>query len=1113
MKQWCFTASKMLTLILVMGLTTSNVSVAQESQDDDALRTTGPAKMELPSSENDMDFSAKADLKRNETIEKLKTLLADPKMRSRKGVLIFRLAEQFWQKSKFKYRIEFEEFDKAFNEWVDNGRQGKEPKLDNYTRESAAYKKQALANYKVVLTKYPDYPRLDEVLYIMAFNQYEAGKKKQARKNYSTLIRKFPDSEYVADAYLALGEHYFGTNKLIKATKAYKFAYKVGRKENKPAVFMYALYKLAWCDFNAQEYENALKKFKAVVSESEKAENRARAAASRGGGSRDAIRLKRESLNDMVLTYSQLGEVKEAYVYLGKKAGKERSYHLTDKLSQIYANQGKFQKQIETLRLLLKIDPDYPQAPDFQSKIVAAYSKLTDRDAVRREVEILVNNYGPGSAWYRKHQDDKDLVDRAITLAENRMRELVTDYHRYAQKFKRVEDYKLARDIYAKYLRAFPDSEYAYRLNFFYAEILWDLGEWNKAAGQYDAVVARDKKGEYTRVAAYNAVLAWEKIVKGVPPPEHKNGRIIERKNKKKRRAGKIADVRTIEKIKKGKEYTKKPIPEAEIRLAAACDSYVEVVPTAGKDKKLTDELIIVKFKAGYIYQSYYHFDQAAKRFGELIERWPASKYARDGADMILDSYASRAETMGIEKEEGRAYYVELEKWSRTFSKNKDLMVNKKFASSVFKLMEGASFNNVLATNNAAAGLDKKGQKEPARLAYADAAKKFEGFVAEFPKSQFAPTALYNSQLIYQKANQLDLAIASALRLRQEYKKELKTGKDLENGLDNNSVLNLAGYYEKIANYDESAKYYLEYVDSNKDHKKAPDMVYNSAVYKYGLGKTEEAITLFERYMKTYKKQKDLPQVYLRVAAIHEETAPKKKVIEYYGAFESKYGRKATVEQKIFAKFKQARTQESIDYLSPSRNICKGILGTYTKLSDDEKKIAGIQEAAGYCAFRVLETEWVKYEELEVRGKDIKQVKTALDNKRQALKDIGKKYIDILNYGNGEWGIAGLYKAAEAQLSYVNALRNIDDSALPKLLRDNFDAMDMFRAELENQVFPVEEGAILALEKALEKAFELGIYSEFTLKVEERLSEFKPSEFGPIRELPFYAAEAKPSTM
>ena len=148
-----------------------------------------------------------------------------------------------------------EDFDKSFNEWVDNGRQGKEPKLADYTRKSEAYKKQALNNYQVVLKKYPDYPRLDEVLYIMAFNQYEAGKKEEARRNYSTLIRKFPDSEYRADSYLALGEHYFGANNLIKATKAYERAYEYGIKRKKPAVFMYALYKLAWCAFNAQEYE------------------------------------------------------------------------------------------------------------------------------------------------------------------------------------------------------------------------------------------------------------------------------------------------------------------------------------------------------------------------------------------------------------------------------------------------------------------------------------------------------------------------------------------------------------------------------------------------------------------------------------------------------------------------------------------------------------------------------------------------------------------------------------------------------------------------------------------------------------------------------------------
>ena len=84
------------------------------------------------------------------------------------------------------------------------------------------------------------------------------------------LIRQYKKSEYVPDAYLALGEHYFADNKLNKATKAYKKAYKIGKKRDRPDTFVYARYKLAWCDYNAQEYTAALKKFKYVVSQAEK---------------------------------------------------------------------------------------------------------------------------------------------------------------------------------------------------------------------------------------------------------------------------------------------------------------------------------------------------------------------------------------------------------------------------------------------------------------------------------------------------------------------------------------------------------------------------------------------------------------------------------------------------------------------------------------------------------------------------------------------------------------------------------------------------------------------------------------------------------------------------
>ena len=64
------------------------------------------------------------------------------------------------------------------------------------------------------------------------------------------------------------------------------------------------------------------------------------------------------------------------------------------------------------------------------------------------------------------------------------------------------------------------------------------------------------------------------------------------------------------------------------------------------------------------------------------------------------------------------------------------------------------------------------------------------------------------------------------------------------------------------------------------------------------------------------------------------------------------------------------------------------------------------------------------------------------------------------------------------------------------------------RAELENIAFPVEEQGIGALEAALDTAFKLGIYSPYTIEIEDRLRKFKPAKFGRIYELPFFPSAA-----
>src|SRR5205823_2954336 len=76
---------------------------------------------------------------------------------------------------------------------------GVEPKVD--TAKSDGYRKKALALYQTILADYPTYGRRDELLFVLAYNQYEIGDKPGALHSYQALIEQFPRSRFVPDAY------------------------------------------------------------------------------------------------------------------------------------------------------------------------------------------------------------------------------------------------------------------------------------------------------------------------------------------------------------------------------------------------------------------------------------------------------------------------------------------------------------------------------------------------------------------------------------------------------------------------------------------------------------------------------------------------------------------------------------------------------------------------------------------------------------------------------------------------------------------------------------------------------------------------------------------------
>src|SRR5262245_55149457 len=474
-----------------------------EEAKEDPLKRQGAANLKIETAIDQKQFqrTQQADQKRDEAIEELKKLI--PKAPAgRKAEMIFRLAELYWEKSKYKFGLEMTAFDKAYQDYVDSGRAGKEPTQKDYVRESELIKQNALKLYEKVLAEYPTYERNDEVLFYLGYNEYEAGNQKVAVSHYWTLIKQFPNSRLVPDAYLQLGEHFFNSNNVDKARKAFERALAT----NQPRIYNYALYKLAWCDYNVQEYAAGITKLKDVIDRSEKESDT------------KSVQLKSEALGDLARFFSYVDEVESAFDYFKKKGGEDIAVRYTTKLGGLFDEQGKWPLEIKTYRMLNEKYANNSKAPELQSLVVKAFSKLNKKDMVRKEVERLVDLYRPGTPWYeeQKRKNDKASLEYAYDLTESNLRDLVTEYHSDAQKRQDVPTYQLARDIYAKYLDAFSDTESAYSMRFFYAEVLWALKEWKVAADQYDRV-ARAKvdgkaKGKYARTAAYDAILAWEKM-------------------------------------------------------------------------------------------------------------------------------------------------------------------------------------------------------------------------------------------------------------------------------------------------------------------------------------------------------------------------------------------------------------------------------------------------------------------------------------------------------------------------------------------------------------------------------------------------------------------------
>ena len=179
------------------------------------------------------------------------------------------------------------------------------------------------------MSNFPNYSRADEVLFYLGTALQEVKKPKKALKQFERLTKEYPRSTYLPDAYVNIGEYYFDNNSAMKALAAYKKATEFQTAKT----YGYAMYKLAWCFYNVQNYNQAIETMKRVVSHSQ--------AQSQAGAGKNNLMLQEDALKDMVRFYADADDMDGAYAYFTQLGRKELILLMLKRLGQTYFEQGK----------------------------------------------------------------------------------------------------------------------------------------------------------------------------------------------------------------------------------------------------------------------------------------------------------------------------------------------------------------------------------------------------------------------------------------------------------------------------------------------------------------------------------------------------------------------------------------------------------------------------------------------------------------------------------------------------------------------------------------------------------------------------------------------------
>ena len=995
------------------------------------------------------DLQAKKSELRRSAIQKLEQLLAQNPYYENKADVYFRLAEAYWEENKFQYLLQREDFEKQLEAYENKTLATKPVEPDEDYAVSLDY-------YRKILQQFPDYNRIDEVIYYLGRGALTAGKEREDREltkegvsHFQKLVQNYPNSRFIAESHLALAEYYFENNSLYYAKTNYE---KIINNFKDSGMYNYALYKLGWVYFNLAEFKKSIQTFQSVVQ------------IVKNANQRGMIEFKEQALNDLVVIYAEIPDGwREAKEYFTKEIGEEKAYDKLRKLAELYVGQDKDEDAIALYSHFLEHDANDYRAPDYYDNVIAVLKKLNDQTRVEAKIREMISFFDPKNTWYEANKNNTEAIKAGMTLAENNLLFLATDYHKRAQKENKIELYQQAARDYAQFVDLFPNSENAYIVNFYYAEILYEpVHDYENAIKQYQAVVDRDKKGEYLEDALLGIVYSYGELAKAakIEGFGDENGKT------------KIKVVKLTEEEMKKREATieRTELHEVEKGYVDAADQYVTLMLDLLKDAEVRkknpergEKIPEIMYLAARVYYGHGQFKNAISRLEKIFEYDDSHEFAAYAVNLMLDSYVKLR------------YWTEIEQWASRLITAKN-----------FKLKSKKELDKIRAIAKAELARDLTLEKnfDAAIKENMDVYKEFKG-----QSPDLASKALYNVAVIHENAKRLPDAISTYNRVIKEFPKE---------EIAPQALFTIGVIYESQTQFDKAADSF-EQMKQFPKYEDTPDAIKNAGLIHEAMGKYDDAVSAYETYMKTFKDRPDVPAVELHIGRVYEmkQTADGwKKAADHFGKYIKKYAKDGKHgEQIVEALTRKGHDLQEIDKIK-NRKVAsqsyQDALKAFNALANSGTDLSK-SAAKGYAAesaFQLAEYVYEDFHNQKIDTDSLSKLKKSLTTKAELLAKCEQLMQSVLDYKSGGWTAGALFRNG---LLYYEFSQALFDVPIPEGLSP--DQEEEYQFALEETAAPLEEKSLTAFQFALQLAQELGVYNEWSKLSAEYASKVNPDSF------------------